>query len=68
LTQAEGVTDPERKRKIIGNEFIRVFEEEAIEIKNARFLARDFIPDVIESTSFKDRQPPLRATIMWVVS
>ena len=54
LTRLRGVTDPERKRKIIGNEFIRVFEEEAIEIKNARFLAQGTLyPDVIESTSFK---------------
>jgi GMP synthase (glutamine-hydrolysing) len=54
LTRLRGVTDPERKRKIIGNEFIRVFEEEAIKIKNARFLAQGTLyPDVIESTSFK---------------
>jgi len=54
MTRLRGVTDPERKRKIIGNEFIRVFEEEAIEIKNARFLAQGTLyPDVIESTSFK---------------
>jgi len=54
MTRLRGVTDPERKRKIIGNEFIRVFEEEAIRIKNARFLAQGTLyPDVIESTSFK---------------
>jgi len=54
LTRLRGVTDPERKRKIIGNEFIRVFEEEAIKIKNAGFLAQGTLyPDVIESTSFK---------------
>jgi GMP synthase (glutamine-hydrolysing) len=49
-----GVTDPERKRKIIGNEFIYVFEEEAAGIENARFLAQGTLyPDVIESVSFK---------------
>jgi len=54
LTRLRGVTDPERKRKIIGNEFIRVFEEEAAKIKNAGFLAQGTLyPDVIESTSFK---------------
>lgn len=54
LSKLRGVIDPERKRKIIGNEFIRVFEEEAIKIKNAGFLAQGTLyPDVIESTSFK---------------
>lgn len=54
LRRLKGVTDPERKRKIIGNEFIRVFEEEAKKIKNAGFLAQGTLyPDVIESTSFR---------------
>jgi len=54
LKKLKGVTDPERKRKIIGNEFIRVFEEEAKKIKGVRFLAQGTLyPDVIESTSFK---------------
>ncbi|HTE54202.1 MAG TPA: glutamine-hydrolyzing GMP synthase [Kofleriaceae bacterium] len=54
LTALAGVTDPERKRKIIGNEFIRVFEEEARTIANARWLAQGTLyPDVIESVSFK---------------
>ncbi|HKE17062.1 MAG TPA: glutamine-hydrolyzing GMP synthase [Kofleriaceae bacterium] len=49
-----GVTDPERKRKIIGTEFIRVFEEEARGISGARWLAQGTLyPDVIESVSFK---------------
>lgn len=54
LNKLKGVKDPERKRKIIGNEFIRVFEEEAMKIKNVSFLAQGTLyPDVIESTSFK---------------
>ncbi len=49
-----GVTDPERKRKLIGNEFIRVFEEEARKIKGVKFLAQGTLyPDVIESVSHK---------------
>ncbi len=54
LAALAGVTDPERKRKIIGNEFIRVFEEEARGIVGARWLAQGTLyPDVIESVSFK---------------
>ncbi len=54
LTKLKGVTDPERKRKIIGNEFIRVFEEEAKKIRGAKYLAQGTLyPDVIESISFK---------------
>lgn len=54
LRRLKGVIDPERKRKIIGNEFIRVFEEEAKKIKNVGFLAQGTLyPDVIESVSFK---------------
>ncbi|MCD4690362.1 glutamine-hydrolyzing GMP synthase [bacterium] len=54
LTALAGVTDPERKRKIIGHEFIRVFEEEARRINGARFLAQGTLyPDVIESVSVK---------------
>jgi len=44
------ITDPERKRKIIGKEFIKIFEKEAKKIKNAKFLAQGTLyPDVIES-------------------
>ena len=50
LLKLAGVTEPERKRKIIGEEFIRVFEEEAKKIGAVDFLAQGTIyPDVIES-------------------
>ena len=45
-----GVSDPEKKRKIIGNEFIRIFEEEALKIKDADYLVQGTLySDVIES-------------------
>ncbi|HSK00630.1 MAG TPA: glutamine-hydrolyzing GMP synthase [Kofleriaceae bacterium] len=54
LGKLAGVTDPEQKRKLIGYEFIAVFEEEAKQIAGARFLAQGTLyPDVIESVSFK---------------
>ncbi len=54
LDKLAGVTDPEVKRKIIGKEFIRVFEEEARKIPCVDFLAQGTLyPDVIESVSFK---------------
>ena len=50
LAKLKGVTDPERKRKIIGEEFIRVFEDEARKIGKVNFLVQGTIyPDVIES-------------------
>ena len=50
LTKLKDVTEPERKRKIIGEEFIRVFEEEAKKVGAVDFLAQGTIyPDVIES-------------------
>ncbi len=53
LTKLVGVSDPERKRKIIGETFIEVFEEEAEKIGGADFLAQGTLyPDVIESISF----------------
>jgi len=49
-----GVTDPEQKRKIIGREFVAVFDAAASEVKDARFLAQGTLyPDVIESVSLK---------------
>ena len=50
LDKLKGVTDPEEKRKTIGEEFIRVFEEEGRKIKSVDYLAQGTIyPDVIES-------------------
>ncbi|NLH97740.1 MAG: glutamine-hydrolyzing GMP synthase [Clostridiaceae bacterium] len=50
LSKLEGVADPEQKRKIIGNEFIRVFEEEARKLSGIEFLAQGTIyPDIVES-------------------
>ncbi|HAK89245.1 MAG TPA: GMP synthase (glutamine-hydrolyzing) [Nitrospiraceae bacterium] len=54
IEKLSGITEPEKKRKIIGNEFIAVFEEEAKKITDAEFLAQGTLyPDVIESVSFK---------------
>lgn len=54
LNKLKGVLDPEAKRKIIGNEFIKVFESEARKIKGVKFLAQGTLyPDVIESVPFK---------------
>lgn len=50
LQRLEGVTDPERKRKIVGEEFIRVFEEEAERLGDVDYLVQGTVyPDVIES-------------------
>ena len=50
LEKAKGVTDPERKRKIIGSEFVRVFEEEAKKLGKVEFLGQGTIyPDIVES-------------------
>ena len=54
LNRLAGITDPEKKRKIIGEEFIRVFEEEARELGDIRYLVQGTLyPDVIESVSVK---------------
>lgn len=50
LSKLKGVSEPEAKRKIIGNEFIRIFEEEAKKIQNVEYLVQGTLyPDVIES-------------------
>ena len=57
LGKLAGVTEPERKRKIIGEEFIRVFEDEAKKIGRVDYLAQGTIyPDVIESAGAKTKK------------
>ena len=52
-----GVSDPERKRKIIGGEFVAVFQSESAKLKNAKWLAQGTIyPDVIESAGAKTKK------------
>ena len=54
LEKLKGVADPETKRKIIGGEFIRIFEEEARKLEGIEFLAQGTIyPDIIESHGVK---------------
>ena len=55
LNNLQGVADPEQKRKIIGNTFIEIFDEEAAKITDVKFLAQGTIyPDVIESAGNKN--------------
>jgi len=57
LAGLAGITDPQQKRRIIGSEFIKAFESQALKIPNVRFLAQGTLyPDVIESGS-KDGNP-----------
>ena len=57
MTELAGVTDPEQKRRIIGREFVHVFQEEAEKLPNAKWLAQGTIyPDVIESASAKTKK------------
>jgi GMP synthase (glutamine-hydrolysing) len=54
LSRLKGIVNPEKKRNIIGNTFIEIFERESKMAGNAKFLAQGTLyPDVIESTSFK---------------
>ena len=54
LSKLDGVSDPEKKRKIIGHEFIEIFDQEAHKLQGVKFLAQGTLyPDVIESVSFK---------------
>jgi GMP synthase (glutamine-hydrolysing) len=57
MSRLEGVSDPEAKRKIIGREFVEVFQREAAKVRNARWLAQGTIyPDVIESAGAKTKK------------
>ena len=57
MGELAGVTDPEQKRKIIGREFVNVFQEEAEKLSNAKWLAQGTIyPDVIESAGAKTKK------------
>ena len=57
MGELAGVTDPEAKRKIIGREFVHVFQEQAAKLPNARWLAQGTIyPDVIESAGAKTKK------------
>lgn len=52
LSRLKGITDPEQKRKLIGEEFVNIFEEEAKKVKGVKFLGQGTLyPDVIESVS-----------------
>ena len=63
LKKLKGVTDPERKRKIIGRTFIEVFDQEAHKIKNVKFLAQGTLyPDLIESRSALE---PVASSASW---
>lgn len=54
IEKLKGIEDPEKKRKVIGYEFIHIFEEEAKKIKNVKYLMQGTLyPDVIESVSYK---------------
>ncbi|HYJ20336.1 MAG TPA: glutamine-hydrolyzing GMP synthase [Burkholderiales bacterium] len=57
MGKLKGVSDPEAKRKVIGKEFVEVFQHEAAKISNARWLAQGTIyPDVIESAGAKTKK------------
>ena len=58
----EGVADPEQKRKIIGGEFIKVFDEEAAKLEGIDFLAQGTIyPDILESIKAKESGKPVKS-------
>ena len=57
MSELAGISDPEQKRKIIGREFVHVFQEQAEKLPNAKWLAQGTIyPDVIESASAKTKK------------
>ena len=62
LNLLSGVSDPEQKRKIIGAEFIKVFDEEAAKLKGISFLAQGTIyPDILESIKAKESGKPVKS-------
>jgi len=62
LNLLEGVSDPEKKRKIIGGEFIKVFDEEAAKLQGISFLAQGTIyPDILESIKAKESGKPVKS-------
>ena len=62
LTKLEGVSDPEQKRKIIGGEFIVVFDEEANKLEGIDFLAQGTIyPDILESIKAAESGKPVKS-------
>ncbi len=62
LNLLEGVADPEQKRKIIGGEFIKVFDEEAAKLEGIEFLAQGTIyPDILESIKAKESGKPVKS-------
>ena len=62
LGHLAGVTDPEKKRKIIGREFVEVFQREAAKRPNARWLAQGTIyPDVVESGGSKSKKATIKS-------
>lgn len=61
LSKLAGVDDPEKKRKIIGNTFIEIFEEEALKFDGIKFLVQGTLyPDVIESVSVKGKSVTIK--------
>ena len=62
LDLLKGVADPEKKRKIIGGEFIKVFDEEAAKLEGIDFLAQGTIyPDILESIKAKESGKPVKS-------
>lgn len=62
LQALEGVSDPEAKRKVIGNEFVKIFEEQATLFKDAKWLAQGTIyPDVIESAGISGKSHVIKS-------
>ena len=65
MDKLAGVSDPEKKRKIIGNEFIRVFDDEATKLKGIDFLAQGTLyTDVIESGQIQRKRSSHTITLV----